>query len=464
MKQWIKYVGVILIFAVMVGYFLPYSKVEVNASIAKLISENSISSLSNNSDVEDVTVSENETSIWSVIVQYNLNGGSDAAGVFVQTEYTADLTSAGYSEDIYAYIPEEAPQRTGYIFGGWSCNISDFGEVCEPGIELYFTRSAHSGATITFTAIWNAVTVSYDEGNGTNYSVIITNENVDEKNCFSITLPEEAPVRVNHRFLGWLCSVNNKKYGAGNIVEDGFVWNEYAGKTIEFIAQWEKLPQVTVSYVSGNDVLETVDIQQVSENDLTFDLTLRSELAEYAYHKFTGWLCNVDQEIYEPGSTVEGLSWETYGNGKITFTAQWEELPSVTIEYVNGDESVSIEKIQQPEESATSFLVTIPEDVPVYIGHEFNGWLCDADNGIYMAGDVVKDLSWEKYGKKTITFTAQWKWNNYSILEAGAYYLVAGKEYCLGEGTWTVNNDGYSYAGGSIFCVNQDGNYIFNVE
>ena len=38
---------------------------------------------------------------------------------------------------------------------------------------------------------------------------------------------------------------------------------------------------------------------------------------------------------------------------------------------------------------------------------------------------------------------------------------VAGKLYYLTEGTWTLEEDGYSYAGDISFSVSEDGDYTF---
>lgn len=48
------------------------------------------------------------------------------------------------------------------------------------------------------------------------------------------------------------------------------------------------------------------------------------------------------------------------------------------------------------------------------------------------------------------------------INESGSYPLKAGTAYQLGSGSWTVENDGTVYRGGSTFYVRENGNYLFN--
>ena len=57
-------------------------------------------------------------------------------------------------------------------------------------------------------------------------------------------------------------------------------------------------------------------------------------------------------------------------------------------------------------------------------------------------------------------------WNKITnIGGSGTYYLLAGanNQYTLGEGSWTVDSDGYTYSGGTKFYVPEDGEYTFTV-
>lgn len=467
MKQWMKYIAVILMFALIGGNSLLDSKVEANARGAHTLSGNSISMLTSGADTEAAAEygAENETGEWSVTIQYDLKGGTDVSDAFTQAQYTAAAITGGYEDYICVSISEEIPSLTGYTFGGWYCEASGMEDIYQPGAEFKFIRESHSGADITFTAIWKAVTVTYElnyEG-AENNSVTITNESLDENGNFMVEIAADVPVCEGYVFQGWLCDIDNEIYSAGSTVE-GLSWDDYVGATITFTAQWKELSKVTVEYVGYDGNSRTESIQQTADLESIFSIEISSEEPERDYYRFDGWISSTDNSLYVSGSVIENLSWESYNGKTITLTEQWNALPSVTIEYVRQDGKNVTESIQQKKESETEFSVVLRSDDSEYEGYVFAGWLCDADNAVYTAEGDVATFTWEKYENQTITFTAQWVWDNYMILEAGEYSLVAGEPYYLGEGTWTVNNDGYSYAGGSMFYVSQDGNYTISAE
>ena len=159
---------------------------------------------------------------------------------------------------------------------------------------------------------------------------------------------------------------------------------------------------------------------------------------------------------------IPELLWETYAGKTITFEAQWEELSSVTVEYVGDGVKVPQETIRQISEEDSTFEVMVTQEVPEREYYRFIGWKSSIDEEmLYESGNVIPELLWETYAGKTITFEAQWQWDNYSIFEAGKYSLIAGELYCLTEGTWTLEEDGYSYAGDISFSVSEDGDYTF---
>ena len=394
MKQWIKYIMVIMSFVIMAGYFLGYLKVDVNASNMATVSENMISMFSaggaeavsgdiviesgaGETETENGTdnIGEATNEAWNVTIKYDMNDGS---GNFHEIQCTPELLSGAYT----IYISEEIPIYSGHRFVGWSS--SGYGDYLQPGQEMVFVAGTESGQVVTLTA------------------------------------------------------------------------------------KWEELPKVTIAYVGENESIETATIQQIAETDETFNLTVTENVPIKLYYKFKEWVCGIDNLPYETGSVIENLSWKTYADQTITFTAGWEELPSVMLEYIRYDGEIITDSVQQVSESEENFSVELPIDDSEYSSYKFAGWLHTDESmneGIlYPVDGEAPTFSWKTYGGKNITFTAQWAWDEYTISGAGEYTLSAGKPYCLGEGIWTVNGDDYSYAGGSVLYVEQDGTYTFSVE
>ncbi len=403
MKQWMKYIIVIVAFVTMAVYFLQYPKVEVNASDMGTLSENGISILLNE------VSGENETGIWYVTIKYE---------VPEPTEEFADITlypnpiTGGYEDTIYYQLPEKVPTKDGYSFVEWTSDIDNDGSVesYQPSAEFLFSKADFENREIIFSAVWETVTVVYDynDGDREDNSFIISNNNLDENGNFTLLL-DEKPKRTNYKFKGWLWSEDNTLYNVGMEIKD-LKWDEYAGEDIVFIAQWEELPMVTITYVGENESYETIQMQQADEEVTMFDLTVIDMVPKREYHKFVNWLCDIDNSIYESGSVKPQISWEVYGGKTITFTAQWSKLPIVNVEYIRYDNENVIDTIQQLEESEMEFSVNLPIDDSEYSGYKFMGWICKEDGTKYTVDGDVPTFSWENVTNgSTIQFTAWWE-------------------------------------------------------
>ena len=115
--------------------------------------------------------------------------------------------------------------------------------------------------------------------------------------------------------------------------------------------------------------------------------------------------------------------------------------------------------------SEETFSITVISEEPVKDGFLFTGWQWNGK--LYQKDEVIQDLAWADYNAQTITFTAQWEQDmslGGTITESGTYQLVAGQEYTLGEGTWTVDSDTSQYAGSISFYVAQNGTYTFTKQ
>ena len=225
----------------------------------------------------------------------------------------------------------------------------------------------------------------------------------------SLNLPIDDSEYSEHKFVGWRCNKDGVIYYI-DTEETLLEWALFADvDTIVLTAEWEKLPNVSVEYVNEFASTEREVIQQLSVKDLTFQVTIPNTQQEKMNYKFNGWLCSADNKSYYPGETTTDFEWDKYGNEIITFMAQWEELPKVSIQYLNEDEEFRKDSIQQSYESISSFLINVVEEVPEKECYKFTGWLCSADNKVYQAKSVIEGLKWEEYKGGTITFTAQWE-------------------------------------------------------
>jgi len=479
MKKKIKYLSVILAFIIMIINSLPGTAVKVNASDLENVSEGSIAeALSETGDgltatptvPEDVTVemggdasagtegsgtvgTEDETGLWTVTVTYNLAGAEDATGVFKGGVYQPAPITGGYADEIYFVTPKEEPTKEGYAFGGWL--YSGDGEVYEPGVEIVFTRAQHQNAEITFTAMWEAVTVVFDYNDGISEksSEIITNQKLGEVGNFTIVLATK-PARTNYRFLGWLCSVDNKIYEAG-IEKNDLIWNDYAGTEITFTAQWEELPNVNVIYVSDGKTVSENSIYMT--DDAVFNLTVIHMVPTKDCNRSNGWLWEHNNSLYASNYLIEKLSWEEFYNKTTTFTAQWIELPSVNVEFVRHDGEVVTFPEQQKTEDVKNLSIELPVDDSEYVDYKFVGWKCSIDDTTYGVDDIPVFL-WEKLADgETITFTSVWEKLSSVTLEYVRHdkkIVTKTVQETAGEDAFMVEmpvddseNPGYKYVG-----------------
>ncbi|MBR3835149.1 MAG: hypothetical protein IKJ73_12575 [Lachnospiraceae bacterium] len=66
---------------------------------------------------------------------------------------------------------------------------------------------------------------------------------------------------------------------------------------------------------------------------------------------------------------------------------------------------------------------------------------------------------------KNIKITVASEWTKTGAIPSGSpVKLEAGKNYTLGEGSWTVSGDATTYSGGSTFYIGSEGKYTFNKQ
>lgn len=121
----------------------------------------------------------------------------------------------------------------------------------------------------------------------------------------------------------------------------------------------------------------------------------------------------------------------------------------------------------QSTASETSKTITLPSNPQTELsininGYTFKGW------AIKESGDVeIVTSTMVSYDNNTgdARYYAHWqdqRPQEDTITNAGQCYLDVGKEYILGDGTWTVNGGATQYPGGITFYVNSAGYYTFS--
>ena len=234
------------------------------------------------------------------------------------------------------------PTRTGYTFKFWS----------REGQNGDVTGQTVKGWTNLY-AVWekNTYTVTYTDGvNGEAFAdQAYTAKYEDATPAF-----EGTPARAGYKFLGWEPTV------AETVTENA-----------TYVAQWEKL--YTVTYTDGAK-------GKAFEDQVFTDLESGTKTPEFngtptrKGYKFAGWEPVVSETVTE----------------NVTYTAQWEELYTVT--YTDGVKGKAFkDQVYSDLESGTA--TPKFDGKPKRSGYTFTGW------SPKVTDTVTKD----------VTYVAQWK-------------------------------------------------------
>lgn len=234
------------------------------------------------------------------------------------------------------------PTRTGYTFKFWS----------REGQNGDVTAQTVNGWTNLY-AVWekNTYTVTYTDGvNGEAFAdQAYTAKYEDATPAF-----EGTPARAGYKFLGWEPTV------AETVTEN-----------VTYVAQWEKL--YTVTYTDGAK-------GKAFEDQVFTDLESGTKTPEFngtptrKGYKFAGWEPVVSETVTE----------------NVTYTAQWEELYTVT--YTDGVKGKAFkDQVYSDLESGTA--TPKFDGKPKRSGYTFTGW------SPKVTDTVTKD----------VTYVAQWK-------------------------------------------------------
>ncbi len=375
----------------------------------------------------------------ALIVKYDGNGGD---GKVKDTTVTYDAT---------ATINKSNFTRTGYRFTGWNTQKDGSGTAYSAGTKKKASAlsSFASGTeyseikkTLTLYAQWEPYyyTIRFDGNGATSGNMAdITNCAYDK----SYALTKNAYKKTGSTFMGW----NTKQDGTG-----------------EFYANKEKVKNLTAT--SNGTVTLYAQWDGGTKHILTVDPnggTWRGSTAIQKFVKDEGWMDTIDDADPEPQVGMKFAGWDfsttsrsvstfdavtklfTMGSTDVKLTARYEYIGyNIAYDYTGG---TGVAGGNYPVRVAynTSFSVT----PPIRTGYTFAGWTItgmnstdingNADRHYYDSSDSYSDVNvaygvescnvearfvWfknlrstlsEHGAEATVTFTARWQKNGYTL-------------------------------------------------
>ena len=335
--------------------------------------------------------------------------------VIPKPQYTITFLSNGgiYSistveENLKASQPG-APERFGYVFGGWytdtECtNPYDFQTLVTSSSTLYAKWSA------------NAYVVEYNKN--TADQVLVPNGQ-SKKHDLVLALSPEVPSRIGYTFIGW----NTKADGTGTNYRAGGELSVNANTTL--YAQW-KINKYAVSLIAGDGVNGTI-----SANEAVHDGTVQiTATTADGYH--TPVITAVPQGNAELVS--EGIYKIT---GPVSFVAAAEPKTIYTVNfYLEGGLYCTQSALEG------SMAVVAMPNPPEKQGHTFTGWYTEQTGGSEVTAETVLD--------KNISVYARFEPNIFQVTPAQSK-----------TGYTITSNDstGITYGGNYTFTVTIAGHY-----
>ncbi len=250
---------------------------------------------------------EKETSYLSepmaYVVKFDSNGGTG----------TIEDLEATYGAP--AFIPDDTPSRTGYIFNSWNTAVDGNGTAYTTNGEIDYIP-AKDGETITLYAQWNPIIyrVLFDsnDGEGEIQSLIVRYDESED-------LPENTFTRNGYTFDGW----NTEADGSGTDYSDKATISNLTSvddDDVTLYAQWEPIVYYIVFNPNGGE-------GTMAEMTATFGV--KTILTENTFtrngYTFDGWNTKADGsgKEYADKDFVSDLS---YVDGeRILLYAQWVE-------------------------------------------------------------------------------------------------------------------------------------------
>lgn len=332
-------------------------------------------------------------------------------------------------------LPNGLPERTGYVFTGWSLQGST--TIYQPSAKLYPLSMSGAYDGLKFTANFKKalsesdLKVNVEPSGG---STVLPEVTIDGEQ-YRVTL--ENPTKAGYVFAGW--SLNDS--GRLDFAPNADILFDKGGE-VSLTAMY-RLKEVSVKYsVSADSTWDTDMTSEKKDNDVVYTHTnalfehqgravviLPSVKPVREGYEFLGWLFG--DGFYEPGSMIYADTLDADVLSSLSFSASWKAVdkpveppenpnPPVVEPGVPGDLNVNINvnggsSVKVTISYENGKYVVLIESEPEKPGYDFVGWTADGGAiAAYQSGEpiVMDDLS-------DTTFTAL-----YEVLDSTVHYVL----------------------------------------
>lgn len=333
--------------------------------------------------------------VWAVHkynINYNANGGTDAPTAQLNIEYGQTFSLSAVK-----------PNRTGYIFLGWSTNESAKEAIFEAE-QTVSSLTEQDGATILLYAIWaaNTYAIVYNANGGSNAPASQTNIAFANP----VNLSNSIPNKMGCTFVGWATEpdATEAKYVKGQTVKN--LVADSAGK-FTLYAVWS-VNSYNIAYNANGGTNAPTE-----QSDLRYGetITLSSQEPIRTGYLFLGWArtTSATEAQYSAGQQVSNLV--SNDGGTLTLYAVWAATSYTIIYNANGGQNPPTSVSGIPFEETRN----LSDKKPTRAGYTFLGWSTDsnATKQQFEAGSEVKQLVSDSRGN--VTLYAVWSAHKYSI-------------------------------------------------
>ena len=271
-----------------------------------------------------------DASVW-------VNGTLTANGSIYTTENGANISSDGGGQYNQAGAPGTETVTYQYTQSGSTVTSHD--------IPITPAKLLNADGSFTETAKTGAGTIfEYIKGKWKNSNIVVvhfmSNDGTDQEVTQEITkdtptnLDPNTFSRTGYEFVGW----NTEADGSGKSYEDGeSITFSADSEDLPLYAQW-KIKTFTVTWKADEDtVLLTEEIQygEHPEHEAIDKPNRIDESGQEYRYAFAGWLGDDNKKLDE----------KTTVTADVTYTAQFDEIALYTVTWKNGEEVLSIEKV-----------------------------------------------------------------------------------------------------------------------
>lgn len=333
--------------------------------------------------------------VWAVHkynINYDANGGTGAPTAQLNIEYgqTFSLSSV-------------KPNRTGYVFLGWSTNQSAK-EATYEAEQTVSSLTEQDGDTILLYAVWaaNTYTIVYNANGGSNAPSSQTNVTFANP----VNLSSSIPTKTGCTFVGWATEpdATEAKYVKGQTVKSLVADDD--GK-FTLYAVWA-VNSYSIAYNANGGTNAPTEQSNLMYGEA---VTLSAQEPIRTGYLFLGWArtTTATEAQYSAGQEVSNLV--SNDGGTLTLYAVWAATSYTIIYNANGGQNPPASVSGIPFEETRN----LSDKKPTRTGHTFLGWSTDsnATKPQFEAGSEVKQLVSDSKGN--VTLYAVWSAHKYSI-------------------------------------------------